>query len=152
MDKISYGNISYDVLESINFSGSKHLIITDNESVFFVNKRENKIYPAMTKLSIMDNLDIPLSYIRKQHLLWYLVNFINERKIMELSAIRKLVNTFKSYIKTSNVEKFLYWPLLNEDEFNIELKDILKDLEELLINSIQAKDPDFMDVKIVKVV
>ena len=141
-------NISYDIIDTINLSGSKHLIITDNVNTYFVNKRDNKFYPAMQNLSIIDNFDVPLSYIRKQHLLWYLVGYINERSITDVSSIKKLINTFKSYSKSSNVERFLYWPLLNDDEFNKELKAILKDLEDLLINTLKAKEPDYMDVRL----
>ena len=71
MDKIVYGDKVYSIIETINFSGTKHLIITDNNNVLFVNKRDNKFFPAMQDLSLVSNLDIPLSYIRKQHLLWY---------------------------------------------------------------------------------
>lgn len=150
MDKITYKDESYDVVDVINFSRTKHLIITNNEVTAFINKRDSKFYPAMNDLSLLNNMDIPLSYIRKQHLLWYLIDFINERGIKDKTSIKKLVASFKEFIKTSNIEKFLYWPLLNNDEFKNELIPILNDLEYNLSNTLQPKET-YMDIKLARI-
>lgn len=149
MDKITYKDEYYDVIDTIMFSGTKHLIIKNESTTLFINKRDNKFYPAMKDLSLVNNMDIPLSYIRKQHLLWYLIEYINERNIIDEKSIKKLIKSFKEYIKSSNIERFLYWPLLNDNEFRLELLPILSDLEYQLNNSLIAKEDGFMDVSLV---
>lgn len=149
MDKISYKDTYYDVIDTITFSGTKHLIIKNESTTMFINKRDNKYYPAMRDLSIVNNMDIPLSYIRKQHLLWYLIEYINERNIDDEKSVKKLIKSFKDYINSSNIERFLYWPLLNEIEFRNELLPILSDLEYQLNNCLIAKEGNYMDANLV---
>lgn len=129
MDKLIYDSIMYDVIDTINFSGTTHCILNHENTTLFVDKRNNKYYAPIKNLSILSNYDLPLSFVRKEHLLWFLVQFINERSLDDVKEIKKLIGCFKKFIKNSNVEKFLYWPLMNQDEFEKELKKILFELE-----------------------
>lgn len=129
MDKILYKGITYDIIATINFSGSEHLIIKKDADVIYINKNDNRYFLPPSNLSLEANSDIPLPYLRKQFLLRYLLQFINEREISEVTTIKKIIKAFKQNIKNSNIERFLYWPLLSQQEFESDLKCILKDLE-----------------------
>lgn len=118
----------YDVIDTVNFSNTTHVIIQYEEDVLYINKEDNKYYLPPKDLSLEHN-DRSLSYLRKQYLLKYLITFINERNIYDKKEIKKVVKNFKDFIKNSNIERFLYWPLLDERDFNEELMIILKDLE-----------------------
>lgn|SRR5574344_1138994 len=144
MNVIKHKGSLYDIVDIINLSGTYHLVIKKDNDITYINKEGDHYYIPRDDLSIEANKDKETSYLRKQYLLKALIDFITKNNISDINKIRYTTELFKGYFKDNDLETFIYWPLMDNNEFNKELKyelDKLNDyLEVKVLNKHIGKD------------
>lgn len=150
MDKLNHNGSIYDIIGTIEFNDTTHLIIKRDNDIQYINKTKDKYYIPPINLSLEANKNKDLVYIRKQYLLRYFVDYLKQHNIYDIDTINKLIKAFEMFINRENIQGFMYWPLLNDTEFNDELNEIFGYLDIALTDSLNPSIKQTIDYDVIK--
>lgn len=130
MEKIKYNGLIYNIMDIINIEGTYHLIIKRENNIHYINKVDDKYYEPPMDLSLKANKGKTLEFVRKQHILKSLIEYIEANEMYD--NVKVVTEAFKEYVKTSFVETFMYWPFMSDKDFDSVLIKLKRDLSSFL--------------------
>jgi hypothetical protein len=130
MRQVNYKDEIYDVIDIVHIRGTYHVVISNGKDVTYINKIGDKYYPPIKNLKAADKNNKFLEYLRKQHIMQCLINYIKDNNLY--NNIKEVIEAFKEYLKTTFVETFLYWPYMTDSEFETQMDVVKTDVEAFL--------------------
>ena len=130
MTQVNYKDEIYDVIDIVYIRGTHYVVIYNGKDVTYINKIGDKYYPPIKNLKAADTNNKFLEYLRKQHIMQCLINYIKDNNLY--NNIKEVIEAFKEYLKTSFVETFLYWPYMTDSEFETQMDVVNTDVEAFL--------------------